>query len=136
MSSISPMSLSLPSDIAGGREVGTSTSPRRAVSPLLEDRMTVKNNTTQQMTTTPYEKGISERLIDERYNIKTAFKSVITVRSTLAKIRPDGPHESKDCIYLVPCQCGVVYIEETMRPPVVRFNEHKLHTRREETSKS
>lgn len=38
MAGSSVMSLTLPTDNPSGREVGTSTSPRRAVSPLLEVR--------------------------------------------------------------------------------------------------
>lgn len=38
MSSVSPISLCLPSETSGGKEASSSTSPRRAVSPLLEVR--------------------------------------------------------------------------------------------------
>ncbi|XP_074026482.1 uncharacterized protein [Leptinotarsa decemlineata] len=87
----------------------------------------------------PYIRGLSERIkrIGSKYNIRTCFRSGNTIRSSLTKTRPPNADcDSKNCIYLIPCECGKSYIGETKRPSNVRTAEHKKHTQRGETSKS
>src|SRR5436190_10104528 len=51
------------------------------------------------------------------------------------KTKPDQ-HDTKDCIYQIPCECGASYIEETKRPLEIRVKEHKKNTTSGEIEKS
>lgn len=87
----------------------------------------------------PYMKGISEQLkrIGKKYKIRTAFKTINTLRSLLTHTKPKNKiQDSKNCIYKIPCVCGKKYIGETKRPLDVRVKEHKKLVREMQITKS
>ena len=90
--------------------------------------------------TIPYIKEVSERIgrILGRADIRTAFRTVTTIRSLLVKAKPaTEEHNKKGVIYKVPCQdCNKVYIGETGRKFGTRLNEHKRHCRLLQPDKS
>ena len=78
-------------------------------------------------------KGVSEcngQILGRAY-IRTAFRTVTTIRSLLVKTKPaTEKHYKKGVIYKVSCQdCTKVYIGKTGRKLVSRLNEHKQHCR-------
>ena len=87
----------------------------------------------------PYSRGLSEdvRRICRRYDIRVAFRSGRSLRSTLARVKDRLPTElSSGVVYQVPCSCGKVYIGETIRRLETRIKEHKDACRKGETNKS
>ena len=74
----------------------------------------------------PYAPGISEKLrTGNKYDITTAYRSLITLRSILTETRPPNQtQKSKNCIYNIPCECGKRYIGETCRPLQTRVNNN------------
>jgi hypothetical protein len=71
---------------------------------------------------------VSEKFkrIGNQYNIGTVFKTKHTLRSSLARTRPErDPQQTAHCIYSISCECGRCYIGETGRPLAVRIREHK-----------
>ena len=90
--------------------------------------------------TIPYIKEVSERIgrILGRADIRTAFRTVTTIRSLLVKTKPaTEEHNKKGVIYKVPCQdCNKVYIGETGRKFGTRLNGHKRHCRLLQPDKS
>ena len=86
--------------------------PAKLADQILEKR---KNNTRrawekekQKMVCIPYIKGLSNKImrIGQHYNIRTAFTSL---RSQLAKTKPEGQKGKKNYIYEIPCECGKSY---------------------------
>jgi hypothetical protein len=78
----------------------------------------------------PYVKGTSEkfRLIGNRFNLRTIFKNKHALHVTLMKTGPvRDAHQTKQCVYSIPCDCGICYIGETSRTLEVRINEHKYN---------
>ena len=87
----------------------------------------------------PYSRGLSEdvRRICRRYDIRVAFRSGRSLRSTLARVKDRLPTGlSSGVVYQVPCSCGKVYIGETIRRLETRIKEHKDACRKGETNKS
>ena len=87
----------------------------------------------------PYSRGLSEdvRRICRRYDIRVAFRSGRSLRSTLARVKDRLPTDlSSGVVYQVPCSCGKVYIGETIRRLETRIKEHKDACRKGETNKS
>jgi hypothetical protein len=61
-----------------------------------------------------------------RYNIRTTFKTKHTFRSSLMKTRLQrDPQQMAQCISSIPCECGRSCIGETGRPVAVRLREHR-----------
>jgi hypothetical protein len=63
-----------------------------------------------------YVKGVSEKFkrIGNPYNIRTIIKTKHTHRSSLMKTRPERDLlQTAQCIYNIPCECGISYIGET-----------------------
>ena len=77
--------------------------------------------------TIPYVSGLSEdiRRVCRRFNIKTAFKSGMTLRAQLSR--------AKDKL---PTSCGKVYIGEMTRRLEQRISEHQDACRKGEEKKS
>jgi hypothetical protein len=75
-------------------------------------------------------KGISDKfkLIGNRYNIRTVFRTKYTLRNTLMRTTPmSNTQLTAQCIYKIPCECGRSYVGETGRPLSVRIGEHKFN---------
>jgi hypothetical protein len=54
------------------------------------------------------------------------FKTEHTLRGALMKTAPDrDSQQMKECVYSIPCDCGICYIGETSRPLEVSLKEHK-----------
>jgi hypothetical protein len=73
-------------------------------------------------------KGVSEmfKLIGNRYDIRTIFKTRHTRRSSLMKTRPERDAlQTAQCIYSIPCECGRSYVVETGRHLAVQLREHR-----------
>jgi hypothetical protein len=73
----------------------------------------------------PYVDDISEkfRRTGNRFNIRTIFKTKHKLRGTLTKTGPVRDDQgTKQCVYNVPCDCGIRYIGETSRPLEVQYN--------------
>jgi hypothetical protein len=78
----------------------------------------------------PYVNGISEkfRSTENRFNLRTIFKTKHTFRGTLMKTGPvRDAQQTKQCMYNIPCDCGRCYIGETNRSSEVRIKEHKYN---------
>ena len=63
----------------------------------------------QKLLVLPYVKGISKkiRLVCRPLNIKTAFRSSLTLRSLSTHVKAPTPSgEQKYVVYRVPCECG------------------------------
>jgi hypothetical protein len=76
----------------------------------------------------PYVKGVSEKFkhVRKRYNILTIFKTKHTLRSLLMKTRPGRDlQQTAQCVYIISCDCGRNYIDETDRPLAMRLREHR-----------
>ena len=66
------------------------------------------------------------RRVCNNCNIRTAFKSADTLRSTLVEVKDSIPKEKEsEVVYEVPCSCEKVYIGETKRTPEIRMKEHR-----------
>jgi hypothetical protein len=77
-----------------------------------------------------YMKGISKkfRCIGNYFNARTIFKTKHTLHGTSIKtglVR--NAHQTKQCVYNMPCNYGSYYIGETCRPIEVRITEHKYN---------
>ena len=75
----------------------------------------------------PYFKGLSEALCRclQQQGIRTVFRSDTTLRSHL--VRPKDtvdPAKQEGVVYKIPCECGKVYIGETVRSMHERIKEH------------
>jgi hypothetical protein len=80
----------------------------------------------------PYVLGVSEKFkrIWNRYNTRTIFKTKRAVSTSLMKTTPERDlHETAQCIYSSPCECGRSYIVETGRSLAVRLREHRHNLR-------
>jgi len=77
-----------------------------------------------------YTRGVSEKFksIVNRYNIRTVFKTLHTLRNTHMRTRPKRfPQETVNCVYTIHCQCGRSYTGEMGRPWAARLGtEAKL----------
>ena len=93
------------------------------------DRSSVRPLTT---VTLEYIPNFSEmiRRVLAQFNIRTVFKSSTTLRSLLCSTKPrDLYQDSKNVIYMLPCQCDEVYIGETSRPLAIRIKEHEANVK-------
>ena len=91
------------------------------------------------MVTIPYVSGLSEdiRRVCRGFNIRTAFKSGMTMRAQLSRVKDKLPSSmSSSVIYSIPCSCGKVYIGETTRRLDQRMKEHKHACEHGEEKKS
>ena len=76
----------------------------------------------------PYVAGISEdvRRVCRRFGRKVIFKSGISLRSVLTKVKDTLPAEKQSKgMYQIPCSCGRAYIGETTRGLETRMKEHQ-----------
>ncbi|PSN50520.1 hypothetical protein C0J52_14373, partial [Blattella germanica] len=82
--------------------------------------------------------GVSEKLkkIVKKFGIRTAFKSYTTLCNIQNTKPPNEQQANKNCVYNVPCECGIIYIGKTGRPLQTRINEHKRNTRNGATQES
>ena len=72
-----------------------------------------------------------------RFNIKTAFKSGMTLRAQLSRVKDKLLTRMSSCaVYSIPCSCGKVYIGETTRRLEQRISEHQDACRKGEEKKS
>ena len=77
-----------------------------------------KEEEMQPLAVNPYVSGVSEQIRKacEKYNFKVVFKSGLTLRSLLTKVKNPLPKEKlAGVVYQIPCQCGKVYVGETQR---------------------
>jgi hypothetical protein len=75
-----------------------------------------------------YVNGVSEKFkrIVNRYNIRTIFKTVHTLRNSLMKTRPErDPQQTAQCVCSILCGCGRSYTCETGRSLAVHLIEHR-----------
>ena len=76
----------------------------------------------------PYIQGLSEdveRAVRD-LNIRAVFKTTLTLRRYLTKVKtPTDPNNTKGVVYMIPCECGRVYVGETGRTLKQRITEHK-----------
>ena len=87
----------------------------------------------------PYVAGISKRIRKacRSYDIRVVFKSGLTFRSMLTKVKdPLLVEKQGNVVYEVPCSCGKVYICETKRRLETRLKEHKEACIKGQTTKS
>lgn len=88
----------------------------------------------------PYVSGVGEdlRRVCRKYDIRTAFSTVSTLRQQLTKVKDVDPLLSRaGVVYSIPCSdCEQYYIGETKRALGTRLKEHQANTRRGETEKS
>ena len=71
------------------------------------------------------------------YNIRTTFKSLMTLRRYLSWVRPPIVENiTKDCMYAIPYSCRRKYKGETGRPLKVRLQEHQKAVTYGEVEKS
>ena len=85
----------------------------------------------------PYVAELSERVrrVCRDHNIRTAFKSTSTLRTTLVRVKDPIPIEKKSgVVYEVPCSCGKVYIGETKRTLETRMKEHRAAAQLEKSA--
>jgi predicted GIY-YIG superfamily endonuclease len=77
--------------------------------------------------TIPYVTGLSEKIqkIGTKMLIRTTFSSSNTIKKQLCNVKPKNTQKCKECIYSIPCECGLVYIGQTARPYDVRISEHQ-----------
>ena len=68
--------------------------------------------------------GLSEdiRRVCRRFNIKTAFRSGMTLRAQLSRVKDKLPPSMSSCVVY---SCGKVYIAETTRRLEQRISEHQ-----------
>jgi hypothetical protein len=79
---------------------------------------------------TSYIGGTSEKFkcIGNRFNFRIIFKSKPTLRGALMKTGPvRDAQQTKQCVYSIPCDCGICYIGEESRPLEVCIKEHKYN---------
>ena len=82
--------------------------------------------------------GLSEylRRILRRFDIRTAFITISTLREQLTRVKNVDHSLSKaGVVYRVPCSCGKEYIGETKRAMGTHIKKHQSATRRRETEK-
>ncbi|XP_067672623.1 uncharacterized protein [Haliotis asinina] len=86
--------------------------------------------------TIPYLGPISHqisRLIKTKASIDVTFSSGKTIKTYL-KANGKGPScehpNPRGCIYQIPCNCGDLYIGETLRPINTRMKEHQTSVRK------
>ena len=87
----------------------------------------------------PYVSGVGEdlRRVCRRYDIRTVFTTISTLRRELTRVKDQDPMLSRaGVVYRIPCSCGKEYIGETKRALRTRLKEHQAATRRGETEKS
>ena len=87
----------------------------------------------------PYVSGVSEdlRRVCRKYNIRTVFTTVSTLRQQLTRVKDIDPDLGRaGVVYKIPCECGQDYIGETKRVLRTRLKEHQAATRQGETDKS
>ena len=77
----------------------------------------------------PYIQGLSEdveRAVRD-LNIRAVFKTTLTLRRYLTKVKtPTDPNNTKGVVYMIPCECGRVYVGETgrtLKQRIVMSNE-------------
>ena len=90
------------------------------------DRMT-KNNTRKVIIfSLPYVKGLAEMIqkISSPSDIKTIFRSGLTLRKHLFRVKLRTEYMIKNYVYSIPCNYGKVYKCETCRPLKIRLKEH------------
>ena len=76
----------------------------------------------------PYTEGVSEdiRQVCRKFGMKVVFKSELSLRSMLTKVKDTLALEKKSkVVYQVPCSCGEIYIGETLRRLETRMKEHQ-----------
>ena len=76
----------------------------------------------------PYTEGVSEdiRRVCRKFGMKVVFKSGLSLRSMLTKVKDTLALEKKSkVVYQVPCSCGEIYIGETLRRLETRMKEHR-----------
>ena len=87
----------------------------------------------------PYIAGIGEdlRRVCRKYNIRTVFTTMCTIRRKLTNVKDADPSLKRSrVVYSIPCSCGLKYIGETKRNLETRLKEHQTATIRGETEKS
>ena len=80
----------------------------------------------------PYSQGLSEQIrrVLRKFNIRTAFRSGLSLGKLLTKVKdPVPPEDRSGVIYKISCLCGDTYIGETERNANIRIKEHKAACR-------
>ena len=87
----------------------------------------------------PYIKGVSEplRRCLQQKGIRAVFKPDTTLRSHLVRTKDTvDPAKQDGVVYMIPCECGKVYIGETGRSMHERIKEHDRDIRLARTQTS
>ena len=80
----------------------------------------------------PYSQGLSEQIrrVLRKHNIRTAFRSGLSLGKLLTKVKdPVPPEDRSGVVYKISCLCGDSYIGETGRNANIRIKEHKAACR-------
>ena len=80
----------------------------------------------------PYSQGLSEQIrrVLRKHNIRTAFRSGLSLGKLLTKVKdPVPPEDRSGVVYKISCLCGDSYIGETGRNAIIRIKEHKAACR-------
>ena len=76
--------------------------------------------------------GVSEdlRRVCRRYDIRTVFTTISTLRRKLSKVKDSDMMLSRaGVVYTLPCNCGKEYTGETKRALATHLKEHQVATR-------
>ena len=77
------------------------------------------------------------RRVCRKFDIRTVFTTMSTLRQQLTKVKNTDPTlEKSSVVYRIPCSCGLAYIGETKRSLETHLKEHQAAIRRGETKKS
>ena len=77
------------------------------------------------------------RRVCSRYNLRVIFKSGQMLHMMLTRLKDKLPEEKRSkVVYWIPCDCGKVYIGETIRRLETRLKEHKEVHRKADTKTS
>lgn len=76
-------------------------------------------------------KGLLEKIhtLGKRCKLDTIFRSQNTLRSHLTSNKPKTQHDTKTCIYVIPCEYKQKYIDETERSSQICFKKHQNNTK-------
>ena len=124
------ISVSLSSTSVVAPSTSNSVSLRSASNSVSTLSTTVTVNTWEKEKKTlvlPYVKGLIVKITSHCRNIgvRTTFISKSTLRNLLTHVKSKIPPENRvGVIYLIPCECGAVYIGETGRNIKFRLQEH------------
>ena len=100
-------------------------------------RLTVIMEIGGSLKTSLKENNFQLRRVCTWYNLRVIFKSGQMLRTMLTRVKDRLPEEKHSkVVYRIPCDCGRVYIGETIRRLETRLKEHKEAHRKADTETS